>query len=225
MPAADPVTVSLYFKGGFVYLHGVSAIGKRVVQRRIRRMALLDTMSRLYPCTVAIEADPAAHHWARMITDQGRKVLLVPESSRGPMSRGTGARPHRRAAEACRAALDRTVNFLPIMALAEQAKKSASDCCDLLHRQRGKYAEVLRSHLERYGIFLGRGAAERPYPLATVEDDGLDLLPPPVRAALRPLADQIRACGQSIMELETGSMDRATERGLRIPKTGGTSAK
>jgi len=46
-------------------LHGVDENGAVVLQKKVRRAALLDVLGKLEPCLVGIEACPTAHFWAR----------------------------------------------------------------------------------------------------------------------------------------------------------------
>ena len=59
-------------------LHGVSASGTVLLRKAVRRGQLLAFFSGLPPCTVAMEACPTAHHWARELVTLGHEVRLMP---------------------------------------------------------------------------------------------------------------------------------------------------
>ena len=59
-------------------LHGVSASGTVLLRKAVRRGQLLAFFSGLPPCTVAMEACPTAHHWARELVTLGHEVRLIP---------------------------------------------------------------------------------------------------------------------------------------------------
>ena len=59
-------------------LHGVSASGTVLLRKAVRRGQLLAFFSGLPPCTVAMEACPTAHHWARELVTLGHDVRLMP---------------------------------------------------------------------------------------------------------------------------------------------------
>ena len=46
-------------------LHGVDADGGVVLQKKLRRGAVLDFLGKLEPCLIGMEACATAHHWAR----------------------------------------------------------------------------------------------------------------------------------------------------------------
>ncbi len=59
-------------------LHGVNAEGSTVLQKKVRRAALLNVLGKLQPCLVGMEACPSSHHWAREIAAFGHEVRLIP---------------------------------------------------------------------------------------------------------------------------------------------------
>lgn len=59
-------------------LHGVDASGAVVVQKKLRRNALLDFLGGLEPCLIGMEACPTSHFWAREIAALGHDVRLIP---------------------------------------------------------------------------------------------------------------------------------------------------
>ena len=48
-------------------LHGVDGDGGVVLQKKLRRGAVLDFLGKLDPCLIGMEACATAHHWAREI--------------------------------------------------------------------------------------------------------------------------------------------------------------
>jgi transposase len=61
-------------------LHGVDARGKTVWQRRLSRKHWVSTLCQAAPtgCDVGIEACAGAHHWARLLTQHGYQVKMIP---------------------------------------------------------------------------------------------------------------------------------------------------
>ncbi|GGD45682.1 hypothetical protein GCM10010989_19850 [Croceicoccus pelagius] len=59
-------------------LHAVDAKGAVVWRKKVRRAALLDTLSKVPSCLVGMEACATAHHWAREISALGHEVRLMP---------------------------------------------------------------------------------------------------------------------------------------------------
>jgi transposase len=59
-------------------VHAVDERCDTVVVRKIRRGAALAFFGRLNPSVVAMEACASAHHWGRLLVEQGHEVLLIP---------------------------------------------------------------------------------------------------------------------------------------------------
>ena len=59
-------------------LHGVDADGAVVLQKKLRRGAVLDCLGKLEPCLIGMEACATSHHWAREIAALGHDVRLIP---------------------------------------------------------------------------------------------------------------------------------------------------
>ena len=52
--------------------------GTVVLQKKLRRGAVLDFLSKLEPCLIGMEACPSSHFWAREIATLGHDVRLIP---------------------------------------------------------------------------------------------------------------------------------------------------
>ncbi|RYH05696.1 transposase [Tropicimonas sp. IMCC6043] len=59
-------------------LHGVDADGTVVLQKKLRRGAVLDFLGKLERCLIGMEACPTSHFWAREIAALGHDVRLIP---------------------------------------------------------------------------------------------------------------------------------------------------
>ena len=58
-------------------LHGVDERGQVVVQKRVTRAKLRDTLSQLPACLVGMEACSSAQYWAREFQQLGHTVKLI----------------------------------------------------------------------------------------------------------------------------------------------------
>ena len=58
-------------------IHATDESGRSVLQKKVRRSALLDVLRQIPSCTVAMEACATAHHWAREIGALGHEVKLI----------------------------------------------------------------------------------------------------------------------------------------------------
>jgi transposase len=71
-------TVGVDLAKNVFQVHGVSAHGRVVVCRQLRRAEVLKFFSALPPCLVGMEACASAHHWARELIAIGHEVKLMP---------------------------------------------------------------------------------------------------------------------------------------------------
>ncbi len=68
-------------------LHGIEVAGAVVLQKKLRRNAVLDYLGKLEPCLVGMEACATSHYWAREIAALGHEVRLIPPSYVKPYGR------------------------------------------------------------------------------------------------------------------------------------------
>ena len=57
-------------------LHGIDADGAVVVQKKLRRGAVLNFLGKVEPCLIGMEACTTSHYWAREIAVLGHEVRL-----------------------------------------------------------------------------------------------------------------------------------------------------
>lgn len=73
------------FQGGVVD----DANGKAVLVKRLHQKQMIPFLSKLPPSLIGAEACATAHHWARMLTEMGHEVRLMPPSYvKGSVKRG-----------------------------------------------------------------------------------------------------------------------------------------
>ena len=58
-------------------LHGVDERGHVVVQKRVSRSKLRETVAQLPPCLIGMEACSSAQYWAREFEKLGHTVKLI----------------------------------------------------------------------------------------------------------------------------------------------------
>ena len=100
-------------------LHGITAGGAVILQKRVRRSGLLPTLASLPPCLVGLEACPTAYYWAREIGGLGHEVRLIPPAYVKPYVK----RQKNDAADAeaiCEAVSRPNMRFVPIRSEARR---------------------------------------------------------------------------------------------------------
>jgi transposase len=74
----DITTLGIDLAKSVFQLHGVDAQGVIVLQKKLRRGAVVKFLSKLEPCLIGIEACATSHYWAREIAALGHDVKMIP---------------------------------------------------------------------------------------------------------------------------------------------------
>ena len=72
----DITTLGIDIAKSIFQLHGIDADGAVVVQKKIRRGAVLNFLEKVGPCLIGMEACATSHYWAREIAALGHEVRL-----------------------------------------------------------------------------------------------------------------------------------------------------
>jgi transposase len=137
-------------------LHGVDADGTVVLQKKLRRGAVLDFLGKLEPCLIGMEACPTSHFWAREIAALGHDVRLIPPAYVKPYVK----RQKNDAADAeaiCEAVTRPNMRFVPVKTEDQQAVLVLHRSRDLLMRQRTMILNAIRAHLAEFGMITAQG--------------------------------------------------------------------
>lgn len=178
-------------------LHGVSADGRILLRRQLRRSQMLEFFQDLPPCLIGIEACASAHYWARELAKFGHEVRLMPPAYvKGYVKRGkTDAAD----AEAiCEAVSRPSMRFVPVKSEDTQALLMTHKTREFLVRQQTQIVNAMRAHLGEFGIVVPQGIHNVPRLIMACEQTGL---PAPARKALDLLADQLIDMQKRIADL------------------------
>ncbi len=137
-------------------LHGVNAQGAVVLQKKLRRGAVLTFLGRLEPCLIGIEACATSHYWAREIAALGHTVRLIPPSYVKPYVK----RQKNDAADAeaiCEAVTRPNMRFVAVKTEEQQGVLVLHRSRDLLMRQRTMILNAIRAHFAEFGIVTAQG--------------------------------------------------------------------
>ena len=133
-------------------LHGVDRNGRVVLKRRVVRDQLLQTMARIDPCTVVVEACTGAFYWARKFEVLGHQVKIISPQYVKPFVRRQ--KNDGNDAEAiCVAARQPHIPFVPKKTIEQQDIQA-------LHRARQRMVNHRTAVVSQIrGLLLDRGFA------------------------------------------------------------------
>ena len=150
-------TIGIDIAKSVFQFHGVDTAGQTILQKKLRRSAVLDTFAKLPPCLTGMEACATSYHWAREITALGHDVRLIPPAYVKPYVK----QQKNDAADAeaiCEAVTRPNMHFVAIKSVDQQAAMMLHRVRDLLVRQRTMLINALRAHMAELGII----APQRP---------------------------------------------------------------
>ena len=205
-------------------LHGVDADGAIVLQKKLRRGAVLDVLGKLAPCLIGMEACATSHHWAREIAALGHEVRLIPPAYVKPYVK----RQKNDAADAeaiCEAVTRPNMRFVPVKTEEQQGVLILHRSRDLLMRQRTMLLNAIRAHFAEFGIVAAQGPRKVAELCMRLGDDETLGLPESARSALLALAGQLDNLAAEVRNIERQLMlwhrqNAASQRLETIPGVG-----
>jgi transposase len=213
-------------------VHGVDGKGATVVARAVRRGQLLNVFALLPRCLVGMEACSSAHHWARALSELGHEVKLIPPAYVKPYV-WRNKNDAVDAAAICEAVARRSMRFVAVRSVENQAELMRHRARELLAGNRTRMLNALRGNLAEIGVVAAQGA-QHAYGLKRLLADGCDadgevVVADCVRRALAPLVRQIDAIDAEIAaideEIKTRvQADETARRLTTIPGVGPVTA-
>jgi transposase len=181
-------------------VHASDEIGRRLFSKKVLRGQLLNLMSTIKPCVVALEACASAHYWGRQIAELGHEVKLIPPIYVKPFVK----RQKNDAADAeaiVEAASRPTMRFVAVKSADQQAAGMAFKTRDLFVRQRTQLTNALRGHLAEHGVVAPQGIVHLKRLKAALSDDKNEI-PATVVIHAELILDQIATLQSHIEALE-----------------------
>jgi transposase len=225
-------TVGLDIAKHVFQVHAVDAAGRVVAAKAIKRKEVLAFFAALPPCLVGLEACGTSHHWGRELQALGHDVRLMPPAYVKAYVR----RQKNDAADAaaiCEAVTRPSMRFVKVRSIANQAVLMRHKVREMLVGQRTQLLNGLRGHLGELGVIAAQGP-NKARALGEAISDGevvpdMPDIPPCVRDALKPLADQITVLDGTIAALDSeiralAKADPVAERLMTIPGIGPVTA-
>ena len=149
-------TVGLDLAKNVFQVHGISATGRRIFNKKIKRAKLLVFFEALPRCVVGMEACGSAHHWGRELRKLGHDVRLMPAAYVKPYVK-RGKTDAADAEAICEAVRRPTMRFVEVKSEDQQAVLAIHRSRDLVVRQRTQVVNMIRSILREFGHILPTG--------------------------------------------------------------------
>lgn len=149
-------TVGLDLAKDVFQVHGISAAGRKIFNKKIKRPKLLAFFEALPRCVVGMEACGSAHYWGRELSRLGHDVRLMPAAYVKPYVK-RGKTDAADAEAICEAVRRPTMRFVEVKSEDQQAILALHRTRDLAVRQRTQLANMIRSLLREFGHVLRSG--------------------------------------------------------------------
>ncbi|MHC1547801.1 IS110 family RNA-guided transposase [Phyllobacterium sp. K27] len=217
-------TIGLDIAKNVFQVHGADKEGAPLFDLKLRRAEMLGFFKRLPQCMVALEACGTAHYWARCISELGHEVRLVHTTYVKPFVK-RGKSDALDAQAIAEAATRKTMRFVPIKSVDQQAATMVFRARNLFVRQRAQATNALRAQLAELGFTANTGLASFKSLAGAVRGiDGIDL-PTIARDALEEIVLQIERLSERIKKLDQeidarAKSDEDMRRLMTIPGVG-----
>ena len=172
-------------------LHGVDALGRVVVHKRVTRKQLLGFLVKLEPCLVGMEACGSAHYWAREIEKLGHTVKLMSPQFVVAYRKGN-KNDANDAAAICEAVSRPSMRFVPIKHEEQQDLQALHRVREQLVKNRTALANQIRGLLRERGVVVAQAIARLRAALPLMLEDQSNRLSALMREVLGEMAERLR---------------------------------
>ena len=181
-------------------VHGIDDTGKAQLKCKLRRSELVPFFEKQAACTVIIEACGAGHHWARLLSELGHEVKLIPPEAARPFVKKGKKNDAADAAALCAAASQPDVKFVPVKTREQQGVLALHTARSLLIKQQTMVANAMRGLATEFGFIVPKGIGKLEELVAAVQADGF--LPAQAQQAIGELHRHCNALGARIVTFE-----------------------
>jgi transposase len=137
-------------------LHGVDAMERPVLRKRLRRQDVVGFFAKLAPTVVAIEACGGAHYWARVLAGLGHEPRLIAAQLVRPYVK-RGKNDAVDADALCEAMSRPTMRFVPVKTAEQQAALMLAGTRERLIARRTQLSNVIRGYAAEFGLVMAQG--------------------------------------------------------------------
>ena len=171
-------------------LHGVDERGHVVVQKRVTRAKVRETIAQRPACVIGMEAWSSAQYWAREFQQLGHRVKLISPQFVRPYVKGN--KNDSRDAEAiCEAVSRPHMRLVPLKTVESQDIQAIHRLRSRLVKERTALVNQIRGLLAERGIVIAQGIPRLRKQLPVIVEDLETALTPLSREVLRELAEEL----------------------------------
>lgn len=182
-------------------LHGVNAIGKQVLKKRIERDKLAEYIANMPQCIIAMEACGGSNYWARVFQRNGHIVKLISPQFVKPFVK-TNKNDANDAEAIVEAASRPSMHFVPIKQVEQQDIQSLHRVRSRIIKNRTALINEIRGLNLEYGIAIPLGALKVKSHLRSIIDDEKNELTSSSRELMQELYDELAETEVRLKKLE-----------------------
>lgn len=183
-------------------VHGVDAVGRAVVKRRLSRSGLKNFIGNLEPCLIGVEACGGARFWVREFKKHGHDARMIPAQFVKPFVKSD--KNDANDAEAICEALQRpNMRFVAEKTLEQQEIQMVHRMRSSLIAHRTELINELRALLGDYGICATKGVARIRAKAMEVLSSETPTLSPVALRIVQSLVTQWKTNDERIAEIES----------------------
>lgn len=214
---AEITTAGLDLAKRVVSICGEDAAGHVILQRTLRREAVLSWFATRPPCLIGMEACSSAHWFARELAALGHAVRIIAPEFVRPF-RLSGKNDANDAQAICAATRQPQLRFVTVKTAEQQARLVVHRLRQGWQQERTAGINRLRGLLAEFGRTYANGAAAALRGARTALAD--DTLPPALRRGIARQLEHLRAIDEQIRECdaEIASDARNDPRAQRVAR-------
>lgn len=204
---------------------GVDASGTIVLQKILKRHALLTFFANQPAAVVAMESGSGAHHWARELIKLGHDARIIDPRFVAPYRHQgrTGKNDSNDAVAVCEATGRPQMRFVPIKTEDQQAILVVHRLRTATVAEHTRTINQMRGLLAEFGVVAPRGPAVFKKHWRQLRCDHVDALPPLAWQTLDAWYEQLLALHQKVLafDLQINQFVRDDERAIRLAEVKG----
>ncbi|MFZ4835950.1 IS110 family transposase [Rouxiella sp. Mn2063] len=205
-------------------LHGVDHTGSTVLRKKLTRAQLVPFINQLPPCLIGMEACSSSHHFARVFSQFGHQVKLMPPQYVKPYVK-TNKTDAADAEAICEAVTRPNMRFVQVKTAEQQSVLVLHTERSILIRERVACVNSLRAMLAEFGLVMPVGCRAFQRGIPDILEDGNLLLSPFVRRSVMRQFEHIQALEEQVILIEQelsewAKTQPACQRVIKVPGVG-----